>query len=72
MNDPIEHELVGKYVDYDWRGKKDFNTFYDASYLTVLQKIKIEKVSILTGGNLMVHFLNGMPFLANRIIKVWP
>jgi hypothetical protein len=71
-NQPIEHELVGREVDYDWRGKKDFGTPYDKSYLTVLQKVRVEKVSRFTDGQLMVHFENGMPFSIDRVVKVWP
>lgn len=69
-NSPIEHELTGRVVDYDARSPKEFGTHYESCYTTVWQKLTVKFVSRMTGGELMVHFENEIPFPLKNVVKV--
>jgi hypothetical protein len=69
-NQPIEHELTNKFVDYDARGPKEFGTPYESYFTTVWQNKQVQKVSQMTNGEIMVHFENGMPFPLKNVVKI--
>ena len=70
MRERIDHELIGKVVDFDWRPASEQSLPYDDTDMRIVRKVKIDHAKIDCYGEIWLCSKEYADQKASRVVKI--